>query len=152
MPTLSVTHVPQRHEADCLAACAAMALSYVGIQVRYNQLLRLLQVDTNEAGASFYHLKWLESLGAKVSIGDGHMALLETYLSHRQPVIVSVDTRELPYWNNLWQFHAVVIVGMEANNILINDPAFQKAPQQVNHIHLESAWLEREYVYATITR
>lgn len=152
MPTLPITHFPQRHEADCLAACSYMVLTYVGVRVRYNRLLRLLQIDTNEAGASFYQLTQLQNLGVVVNIGDGHMTLLDSLLNNQHPVIVSVDTRELPYWNGLWQFHAVVVVGSESEQILVNDPAFEHAPQIVNRIKFESAWLEREYVYATITK
>lgn len=33
-----------RHEADCLAACAAMVLDYVGHPVVYTDLSRLLEI------------------------------------------------------------------------------------------------------------
>jgi ABC-type bacteriocin/lantibiotic exporter with double-glycine peptidase domain len=151
MPLLPATHYPQRHPADCLATCARMVLEYIGVQVRYNRLLRLLQVDASEAGASFYQLAQLQSLGVKVNIGDGHMGLVEAHLARQQPLIASVDTRELRYWNGLWRFHAVVVVGIEADTVLLNDPAFVNAPQVVNRTEFESAWLEREYVYASIT-
>lgn len=126
-----------------------MVLSYVGIQVRYNRLLRMLQVDTEEAGASFYHLTTLKTFGVEVEVGDGHMQRLEVCLEQRIPLIASVDTRELPYWNGLWRFHAVVVTGMEGNLITLNDRAFA-IPQVVPAIQFESAWLEREYVYGTI--
>lgn len=116
---------------------------------RYNRLLRLLQVDTEEAGASFYHLSNLTTLGVDIVVGDGHMQLLEAHLDQRTPVIASVDTRELTYWNGLWRFHAVVVTGIEGSQITINDPAFATS-QIVPTVQFESAWLEREYVYATI--
>lgn len=128
-----------------------MVLEYNGIKVRYNRLLRLLQVDAEEAGASFYQLVQLQSLGVTVKIDDGHMGVLEASLDQKQPLIASVDTRELRYWNGLWRFHAVVVVGAEADTILLNDPAFAEAPQVVQRAEFESAWLEREYVCATIT-
>lgn len=128
-----------------------MVLEYIGVQVCYNRLLRLLQVDASEAGASFYQLAQLQSLGVKVNIGDGHMGVVEAHLARQQPLIASVDTRELRYWNGLWRFHAVVVVGMAADTVLLNDPAFANAPQVVNRTEIESAWLEHEYVYAAIT-
>lgn len=45
----------------------------------------------------------------------------------------------------------MVVVGIETDTILLHDPAFADAPQRVNRTEFESAWLEREYVYATIT-
>ena len=39
---LPVPHHKQREGADCLAACAAMVLSYLGLSVAYERLLKLL--------------------------------------------------------------------------------------------------------------
>ena len=36
---LPIPHQRQRTEADCLAACAAMALTHLGISIAYDQLL-----------------------------------------------------------------------------------------------------------------
>jgi ABC-type bacteriocin/lantibiotic exporter with double-glycine peptidase domain len=54
MPILKIAHYRQQQQADCLAACALMALTHLGIHVRYARLLRLLQVKS--FGASFYNL------------------------------------------------------------------------------------------------
>ena len=41
---LPVLHQQQRQQADCLAACAAMILAYLDVDIEYDQLLRLLKV------------------------------------------------------------------------------------------------------------
>lgn len=38
MPLLKVTHQQQQRSSDCLAACAAMALNHLGVQIRYNTI------------------------------------------------------------------------------------------------------------------
>jgi hypothetical protein len=38
---LPVPHHLQRSDGDCLAACAAMVLAYLGVSVDYDRLLRL---------------------------------------------------------------------------------------------------------------
>lgn len=42
---LRVPHHKQVEESDCLAACAAMALAYIGQPVPYRQLLTILGVE-----------------------------------------------------------------------------------------------------------
>lgn len=150
MPLLNVTHYKQRHEADCLATCSRMLLEYIGNRTRYRRLLRLLQVDADDAGTSFYQLKKLETLGVTVEIDFGYMGILADHCQNRRPVIASVDTRYLPSWHGLWRLHAVVVVGLDTDTVFLNDPAFDNAPFSINRTDFESAWLEREYLYATI--
>ena len=47
---------------------------------------------------------------------------------------------------------AVVTVGYDENHFCLNDPAFLDAPQQEPIDELMLAWLEFDYMYATITR
>lgn len=148
MPLLKVNHQQQQRSSDCLAACAAMALNYLGVQVQYNRLLRLLRV--RDAGASFFNLRALEPLGVSVLLAEGDMDQLDTHLADGYPVIASVDTVDLPHWNNESTFHAVVVVGNDVGMIALHDPAFADAPKIVERISFESAWLRREYVYAAI--
>ncbi len=64
MPLLSVPHQQQRREADCLAACAVMALEAVGRKINYARVARLLRVETH--GTPFRNLRLLEQLGVTV--------------------------------------------------------------------------------------
>ena len=43
-PWLPISHQKQRHRSDCLAACAAMVLNYLGRPVRYARLMKLLDI------------------------------------------------------------------------------------------------------------
>ena len=152
MPSLRLTHRTQSHEADCLAACAWMVLNYWEINVRYPQLLNLLKV--HESGASFYSLDTLTELHSSLSvhIQDAHMELLAEYLHQGRPVIASVNTIELPYWQGQDESHAVVVVHLDESTVSLHDPWYEDAPQVVNRMHFESAWLHHEYLCAIIER
>jgi ABC-type bacteriocin/lantibiotic exporter with double-glycine peptidase domain len=145
-----VLHQKKGHETDCLAACAAMILSHLGIKVNYRQLLRLLEVDPL-LGAFSSNITRLEQLSVNVEYGDhADLPKIEQHLSQGQPVITFVDTGELPYWNER-TFHAVVVVGIDEQFLYLNDPAFDEAPQIVGRGDFELAWIEQDERYAVIT-
>ena len=148
MPLLALTHQQQRRRSDCLAACAAMVLDYLGVQVRYSRLTRILRI--RDAGTSFYNLRHLSALGVSVLFEDGDMVALEDHITNGHPVIASVDTQDLRYWQGQSVLHAVVIVGLDANTVSLHDPAFPNAPQVAERIAFESAWLRRDYVCAIV--
>lgn len=57
---LPLRNLRQRQQADCLVACAAMVLDYLGIAPTYEWLLRLL--GTAEPGTPFSNLERLRTL------------------------------------------------------------------------------------------
>lgn len=143
---LAVPHVPQRQQGECLAACAAMVLAYLGLSVTYDQLLQLLRVDWFGTPAS--NIRELGNLGLNVFYQGGTLADLKGHLSNNQPCIAFLKTGELPYWDESID-HAVVVVGVDDQSIFLNDPAFPNAPIQVSHGDFDLAWLERDEFYAT---
>ncbi len=80
------------------------------------------------------------------------MDLLQAYLEQKQPVITSIDTIDLPYWNKQSLRHAVVVVGLDDTTVSINDPSFSDAPKIVERTQFDSAWLRREYIHAVIQK
>jgi ABC-type bacteriocin/lantibiotic exporter with double-glycine peptidase domain len=148
-PLLPVAHIPQRQHGDCLVACAAMVLAYLGRPISYNRLLRTLGVQPG-VGAPFSNLRFLERLKVTVIYEQGTLAQLQRFLTNGWPCIVPVKSRELPYWANIDIDHAVVVVGMEAMSIYLNDPAFVTAPLQVPLGDFDLAWFERGEHYAVL--
>jgi len=139
----------QRSEADCLAACAAMALDYWGVSNDYGRLLRVLEVKSYGAPGS--RLNNLVSLGVQVRYAQGALDELFDYLTGGQPCIVLVRTNHLPYWTYATD-HAVLVVGFDEQAVYVNDPAFEQSPQHISHAEFELAWLEFDYRYAVIWR
>lgn len=142
---LPVPHFLQRANADCLPACALMVLMYLGRSVRYPRLLRLLV--TKEHGTPFSNLRHLDQLGVQVTIAPGTLDQLYDHLRHNRPCIVSVQTAELPHWEEQTD-HAVVVVGMDSQYIYVNDPAFEIAPILVPLGDFDLAWLAKDEDFA----
>lgn len=149
MSSLPVSHKEQSQQSDCLAACAVMVLDYIGIDASYDELLELLQIG--EYGALYGNLRHLEELGAKVLIARGELDSLHSCIERDLPPIVFVDTVELSYWNAA-SYHAVVVIGIEGNQIFVNDPAFADAPRKISVDEFMLAWIGMEQFYALIER
>lgn len=147
MSLLAVSHIRQRQQADCLATCAAMVLEYLRVSISYERLLRLLSIRSY--GTSFSSLRKLESVGLSVLVTQGDLASLRRHLEGGSPVIAAVNTVPLPYWDDDTA-HAVVVVGLEQDVVLINDPEFEQAPQAVPLDAFLLGWLEHDYRYAVL--
>jgi len=146
---LPIRHFRQHRDGECLAACAKMAMDYIGISVSYERLLKLLHIKP--FGALFSMLRELEQLGVIVVYKQGTFDELYTHLTSNRPCIAIVQTGELPYWNTATD-HAVVVVGLDEEAVYLNDPAFDNAPIQVSHGDFGLAWFERDEYYATLMR
>ena len=76
---LPVAHVQQHHEGECLAACAAMILAYLGVKQAYRQLVTLLDVMPGVGAPSFNILR-LQRIGIRVHYSSGTLAVLHRCL------------------------------------------------------------------------
>jgi len=146
---LPVHHFPQHQTDECLAACAAMVLAYIGTPKPYNRLLKVLNI--RDFGTSFFNLRSLTQLGVMVGIAEGNLDRLYTELSRNHPCIVPVQTAELPHWNKVRSEHAVVVVGIDSRSVYLNDPELPDAPVEVPLGDFDLAWLERDEFYAVLT-
>ncbi len=109
--------------ADCLAACAAMVLDYIGHPMAYPELLHLL--DVGEYGAPASRITRLASRSTEVEYGEGTLERLEAYINDDRPVIVLVRTGELTYWHDVDTFHSVVVVGYDQTHVFVNRSLFR---------------------------
>lgn len=144
---LSVIHVHQQHDADCLAACAAMVLAYIDVDIQYGRLLRVL--DIQEHGTPGRNLTRLTRIGVEVIYREGTMGILEEIIASGRPCITFVRTDFLHYWTYATD-HAVVVVGIDDENVLLYDPAFARHPMRITKLEFELAWIEFDYRYCLI--
>lgn len=126
-----------------------MVLDYLQIPIHYERLYKLLRAQS--FGTPFRNVRFLKSLGLSIAIQDGDFAALQKYLEIGLPVLASVDTADLPYWNRESTDHAVVGLDIDEDAIYIHDPFFANAPQKLAIEKFESAWLEKEYLCAIIS-
>ena len=149
---LALDHLQQQYPGDCLAACTAMSLSYLGVRYRYRRLIKRLGIDTDH-GAPFSNILKLNMRGVSV-IHHEHGTWNDLYqlLRNGWPVIVSVQTRELRHWQQISSLHVVVLVGMEGEHVYIHDPALATGPIAVSMGDFDLAWLERNEAFAVVYR
>jgi len=152
MPSLflSVEHVQQHQDGECLAACAAMLLNFAGISISYKRLLKVLEIEPG-LGTPSFKIRNLLRLGIKVDYRQGLIEDLRNHLQLGQPCIVFLRTGDLPYWHRSIE-HAVVLVGIDDEHVYLNDPAVVLSPMQVSLGDFDLAWLERDEMYAVLTR
>ena len=87
---IPVPHIQQKRAGECLAACAAMICTYLGVTVDYQRLMRILEIQ-QEVGVSFSKIHNLEQLRLRVVYQKGGtLRQLYNLLIAGWPVIVSV--------------------------------------------------------------
>ncbi len=147
---LTIPHLQQSNNGECLATCAAMILAYSNHPYSSNRLLNTLRIQP-EIGAPFSNIVNLEQIGLMVGYRqEGSLATLYRLLTHGWPCLIAVDTGELPYWQSSVG-HVVVLVGMDDKYVYLNDPALPEAPMQVTIGHFYLAWYEQNLSYAVIS-
>ncbi len=125
---LNVIHSRQETETGCLAACVQMVLNYLGFRRSQVELGQQMHALPN-VGIIGRKVLALQSATLKVIYTQSTLAALQSWLAQDMPVIVFIQTAELPYWNGLEARHAIVLVGMAADQVFLLDPA--RAPEVI---------------------
>ena len=125
---LNITHSRQETETGCLAACAQMVLDFLGIQRSQDELASQMH-SIPHVGTVGRNILNLQSPGLHVIYTHGTLEHLRLWLSQEVPVIALVQTVELPYWDKMEARHAVVVVGLDEENVYLLDPA--RAPEVI---------------------
>lgn len=146
---LPVDFVQQQRVGECLAACAAMVLNYVGKPIAYRRLVSALEIIPT-VGTPSSKIRNLVRLGVTVQYQRGTIERLCDHIRNNQPCIIFVQTAELPYRKDITD-HAVVVVGFDERFFYIHDPEFAESPINVPHGDLDLAWLEHDELYAVLT-
>lgn len=146
---IALQHEAQRVDGECLPACASMILRRIGRPTSIKRLNRLLKVRQG-IGAPFPNVRALSKLGVSVAYGVGDLNTLRRHIAEDHPVIVSVDTAELPY-SDLTMPHVVVVVGFDDASVLIHDPDLTHGPIRVSIGDFDLAWFAMGEKFAVIT-
>jgi len=126
-----------------------MVLAYLGRHLEQEKLASIL--GTTELGTMSSNISRLTTLGLTVEYEEGSIIKLHRHLSQGIPCIVFLWTGNLSYWQ-VDTPHAVVVVGMTEDTVLVNDPAFDDAPIRVPVDEFFLAWCEFEFKYAVLMR
>ncbi|MFQ5812276.1 MAG: C39 family peptidase [Anaerolineae bacterium] len=145
---LPVPHYKQEHPHSCLQACVRMVLAYLGHTVSESTLNRLFEAE--DFGVPGHRLQRLARWGYRVRYESGTETMLCNILDQRIPVVALVRTGFLDYWTED-VYHAVVVVGMDASLVYLNDPWFDVAPQAVLRDAFLAAWVEMDCLSGIIS-
>ncbi len=142
MNTLSVPHRLQIGDGYCLPACTQMVLAYWGIERKQDQLAQQMKVRPG-FGTRMSNITAIGSADFSVTLRAGDVPDLVAALAQGIPPILRVFTQPLPHWS-YDTYHAVVLVGLDNEIALINDPGFEQAPIEVRAGDLWLAWIEAD--------
>jgi ABC-type bacteriocin/lantibiotic exporter with double-glycine peptidase domain len=146
---LPIEFVQQQQVGECLVACTAMVLNYLGKPVAYRRLISTLEIIPT-VGTPSSKIRNLARLGITVHYQQGTLERLRAHIEQDQPCIAFVQTAELPYRNDVTD-HAVVVVGFDNQFIYLHDPEFAESPINVSYGDFDLAWLEHNELYAVLT-
>ena len=150
---LPVTHLTQQRIGDCLVACAGMLLTYAGKPFNYQRVAS--QLKTRNFGTVFSNIRHLNERGTAILVEHGDIDQIYQALRQNRPCAVAVNTAELPHWyndptHNEAVGHAVVVVGIDAEMIYLNDTEFTVAPLRVPIAEFQLARIDFDELYAVL--
>lgn len=146
--------VPHRVEAfvgACLPACLEMALAFFGIARSQHRIASQIGY-IDGAGTPARNITRLSAPGIQLSYHqNGTIEEIRQALTSGAVPIVFVRTGELPHWNEDTP-HALVIVGITADILHVNDPVFEHAPIPISIGDFLLAWYEFDNQWALVVR
>jgi ABC-type bacteriocin/lantibiotic exporter with double-glycine peptidase domain len=147
---LPVPHHQQVAEGYCLPACAQMALAHLGIFRSQEELARVLKMRVG-AGVTASNITLLASKTLAIGYSSGTLTDLAGWLAKSIPIIAFIQAGELPYWRGHRFQHAVVVIGLDEEQVFLLDPAKSDLTTVVSEEFL-LAWDEMDNTYAIMTK
>jgi ABC-type bacteriocin/lantibiotic exporter with double-glycine peptidase domain len=127
-----------------------MALAFYGAEHDEAELRRLFR--TRGMGTSPARVMIaLPQLGFQAIVFDGAVGLLVDNLADGLPCIAHLWTEHLSYWQDRDPvIHAVVVLALTKDQVLINDPAFDHGSQSIPFQEFLNAWRSAGYLLMVI--
>ncbi len=145
---LKVPHRQQESDGLCLPACVQMVLAYLGEIHSQSALARKMGTRPN-IGTPHRYITRLRSDEIDVLYAaEGTKEVLRDNVARDLPVIVFVQTAELPHWHGHFSRHAVVVVGITETEVWVLDPAAVPDSIRVPVGDFVLAWDEMDATYA----
>ncbi|PKO21838.1 MAG: hypothetical protein CVU38_12670 [Chloroflexi bacterium HGW-Chloroflexi-1] len=149
---IPLEHHQQEHSASCLAACAVMVWSHLGVSVPEAEMRRILKTRPY-AGAHPINLLRLSELGYTGWPFEGTEQGLRQRVVEGQPVIVCLWTAVLRHWadrSGADYQHTVVVVGWDDSSVLVHDPVLQYGPIELSWSEFRDTWRYTRQMMAVI--
>jgi len=142
-------HYPQSNPGACLPACARMVLATFNEQRSETELSAIL--ESYDFGTPAYHISYLSKIGYQVEYRPFALNELAAYLAQGLFPIVFVHADLLP-WTDFSGFHALVLIKITTQDVLLLDPALPNGPTQLAIDGFLAAWEEFDRRAAVVSR
>jgi predicted double-glycine peptidase len=127
-----------------------MVLAFQGIDRSQKALARQLLIKPS-IGAPARYIQKLASKAITVTVEEGSLEQLQTWLSSGIPVIAFVQVGELSYWEGESFQHAVVVIELEESIVWLLDPDITANAIAVPTDEFLLAWEVMDYLYAAVS-
>ena len=144
---LNVPHFRQEVNYSCVAACVRMVLAHYGRNESEANVRQLL--GTTSRGTRAANVTNVVQLGFDVRFGTSNLLQLRATLAANVPPIIFLLTGTLDYWETN-DAHAIVLIGVDAASVHLNDPFFDTFPQQTSLANFQQAWAMTGHLAAFI--
>ncbi|MFQ6044282.1 MAG: cysteine peptidase family C39 domain-containing protein [Candidatus Poribacteria bacterium] len=126
-----------------------MVLEYLGEEVTEEFLRRFLK--TKYYGANLLNIRYLSDIGFRTTITDSSIEELKKLIKERELPIVRLITQDLDFYD-FDGYHAVIIVGINQESVIANDPYFETEVIEIPIHNFTSAWAECDYLTIIIEK
>ena len=144
---LNVPHFRQEFNYSCVAACVRMVIAHYGRNESEDSVRQLL--GTTSRGTRAANVTNVVQLGFDVRFGTSNLLQLRATLAANVPPIIFLLTGTLDYWETN-DAHAVVLIGVDAASVYLNDPFFDTFAQQTSLANFQQAWATTGHLAAFI--
>ena len=144
---LNVPHFRQEFNYSCVAACVRMVIAHYGRNESEDSVRQLL--GTTSRGTRAANVANVVQLGFDVRFGPSNLLQLRATLAADVPSIIFLLTGTLDYWETN-EAHAVVLIGVDAASVYLNDPFFDTFAQQTSLANFQQAWATTGHLAAFI--
>lgn len=129
-----------------------MVLNFLSIQADQVELARQLGVKAG-VGAPASRIVRLATDDIVIKYEVGEWATVQPVLAQNVPLIAMIQAGELPHWRGESFQHAVIIIGYDATQVWLLDPAVTSPDAiMVSIDEFMLAWGEMDYRYAVISK
>lgn len=142
-----VPHYKQSKEGWCLPACARMVLAALG-DARSEKALAAL-FGSQSFGTPASHITYLEKLGYQVIYGTFSLEDLHTYCQQGFFPIAFISA-DLVSWLPFRGAHAVVILEISQDEMVLHDPALESGALRVAINEFWLGWIELDQKAAIV--
>lgn len=125
MTLLKFPELRQTYEWDCWAKALQAVLTYYGIEIREELLIRYAKTNSKEGTSTRNMINTLKKL--KLNVDGRSMTIkdLKEYIDKKIPVIILLQAwngKHIDYTNDFHDGHWVVAIGYNKNKIIFEDP------------------------------